>query len=166
MKGSSPVPSITDVLKKISDDKTLILFNRIAVSKGDRNVHLKEMSLSTKQYYSRLSGLMAAGLIRRYNGKYSLTLIGKIVYDAHLNIGKALSYYWKLKAIESIEMSSPGARFPRDELTQLINTLIDNHFIRGFLIKESLLHTIDSQQHQHQQSKEEVNPHYKSRASD
>jgi hypothetical protein len=59
MKGSSPVPSITDVLKKISDDKTLILFNRIAVSKGDRNVHLKEMSLSTKQYYSRLSGLMA-----------------------------------------------------------------------------------------------------------
>ena len=167
MKTSSITPSITDVLKKISDDKTLILFNSIAVSKGDRNVHLKEMSLSTKQYYSRISGLMADGLIRKYNGKYSLTLIGKIVYDAHLNIGKALSYYWKLKAIESIEMSSPGARLPKDELTQLINTLIDNHYIRGFLIKESLLHTIeDHQRHRHQQSKEEVNPHYKSRASD
>lgn len=93
MKSSSLVPSITDILKKISDDKTLTLFNSIAVSNGDRYIHLREMNLSKKQYYSRLSGLVDAGLIRRYNGKYSLTLVGKIVYDSHLNIGKALSYY-------------------------------------------------------------------------
>jgi hypothetical protein len=132
-------PSVADVLKKISDDKTLTLFNSIAVSNGDRYIPLREMNLTTKQYYSRLSGLMAAGLIRRKNGKYSLTLIGKIVYDVQINIGKALSYYWKLKAIESIEMSSSGARLPKEELTQLIETLIDNHFIKDFLIKESLL---------------------------
>jgi hypothetical protein len=54
------------------------------------------------------------------------------VYGAHINIGKALSYYWKLKAIESIEMSSPGARLPKEELIQLINALIDNHFIKDF----------------------------------
>jgi hypothetical protein len=138
-------PSVADVLKKISDDKTLTLFNSIAVSNGDRYIPLREMNLTTKQYYSRLSGLMAAGLIRRKNGKYSLTLIGKIVYDVQINIGKALSYYWKLKAIESIEMSSSGARLPKEELTQLIETLIDNHFIKDFLIKESLLQTIDSQ---------------------
>jgi hypothetical protein len=158
-------PSVVDVLKKISDDKTLTLFNSIAVFNGDKYIHLREMNLTPKQYYSRLSGLMAAGLIRRKNGKYSLTLIGKIVYDAQINIGKALSYYWKLKAIESIEMSSPGARLPKEELIQLINTLIDNNFIRDFLIKESLLHTIDSQRHQHQQSKEETDRHYKSRPS-
>jgi hypothetical protein len=104
---------------------------------------------------------MAAGLIRRKNGKYSLTLIGKIVYDAHLNIVKALSYYWKLKAIESIDTSSTGARLPKEELILLINALIDNRYIKDFLIKESLLHTIDSQRHQHQQSKEETDPHYK-----
>jgi hypothetical protein len=138
-------PSVADVLKKITDDKTLTLFNSIAVSNGDRYIPLREMNLTTKQYYSRLSGLMAAGLIRRKNGKYSLTLIGKIVYDAQINIGKALSYYWKLKAIASIEMSSSGARLPKEELTQLIETLIDNHFIKDFLIKESLLQTIDSQ---------------------
>ena len=138
-------PSVADVLKEISDDKTLTLFNSIAVSNGDKYIHLREMSLTPKQYYSRLSGLMAAGLIRRKNGKYSLSLIGKIVYDVQINIGKALSYYWKLKAIESIEMSSSGARLPKEELTQLIETLIDNHFIKDFLIKESLLQTIDSQ---------------------
>ena len=53
-------------------------------------------------------------------------------------------------------MSSPGAGLSKEELMQLINALIDNHFIKDFLIKESLLYTLeDYQQHQHQQSKEE-----------
>jgi predicted transcriptional regulator len=136
MKDSAAVPSITDILKKISDDKALTLFNSIAVSNRYGDIRLREINLSTKQYYSRISGLMNAGLIRRDNGKYSPTLVGKLVYDALLNIGKSLSYYWKLKAIESIEMSSPGAGLPKEELTQLINTLIDNHFIKDLLIKE------------------------------
>jgi hypothetical protein len=157
---TSLTPSVSTILKKISDDKTLTLFNSIAISMGDRNIHLREMSLTSKQYYSRISGLMAAGLIRRQRGKYSLTLMGKIVYDAHLNIGKALSYYWKLKAVESIDMSSPGARLSREELIQLINTLIDNHFIKDFLIKESLLHTLEDQRNQqHRQSKKEMDLH-------
>ena len=156
---ASFTPSVTDVLKKISDDKTLTLFNSIAVSNEDGNILLREMNLSKKQYYSRLSGLMDAGLIRRRKGKYSHTLVGKIVYDAHLNIGKALSYYWKLKAIESIQMSSPGTRLPKEELTQLIDDLIDNHFIKDFLIKDSLLFTLkehqrlrDRQQHQNKEN--------------
>jgi hypothetical protein len=83
-------------------------------------------------------------------GKYSLTLLGKIVYDARLNIGKALSYYWRLKAIESMDTSSPGASLPKEELIQLINALIDNHFIKDFLIKESLLRIHEHQRHQQQ----------------
>jgi hypothetical protein len=153
MKDSAAVPSITDILKKISDDKALTLFNSIAVSDGHGYIRLREMNLSTKQYYSRLSGLMNAGLIRRDNGKYSLTLVGKIVYDALLNVGKALSYYWKLKAIESIEMSSsssslPGAGLSKEELTQLVNALIDNHFIKDLLIKESLSCTLEDHHQQ------------------
>jgi hypothetical protein len=50
-------PSVADVLKKISDDKTLTLFNSIAVSNGDKYIPLREMSLTPKKYYSRLSGL-------------------------------------------------------------------------------------------------------------
>jgi predicted transcriptional regulator len=157
---TSPTPSVSAILKKISDDKTLTLFNSIAISMGDRNFHLREMSLTSKQYYFRISGLMAAGLIRRQRGKYSLTLMGKIVYDAHLNIGKALSYYWKLKAIESIDMSSPGACLPKEELIQLINTLIDNRFIRDFLVQESSLHILEHQRNQqHQKSDEEMDSH-------
>jgi hypothetical protein len=131
---SPVVPSITSVLKKISDDKALTLFNSIAVSNGDEYIPLKEMNLTTKQYYSRISGLLNAGLIKRHKGKYSHTLLGKVVYDIQMTIGRTLTYYWKLKGIESIEMSS-GASLPEGELAQLINVLIDNNQIKGILMK-------------------------------
>ena len=127
-------PSITHILKKISDDKALVLFNSIAVSpESERYIPLKEMNLSTKQYYSRISGLTDAGLIKRHKGKYFLTLLGKVVYDWQMMIGKTLSYYWKLKAIESIEMSKSG--LPNEERIQLLNALIDNHQIKDILVK-------------------------------
>ena len=136
MKGHSAVPSVTDVLKKISDDGALTLFNSIATSNGQSHIRLRDMNLSTRQYYSKLSGLMNAGLVRRDYGKYSLTLIGEIVYDAYLMVCTALSCYWELKAIDSIEMSTTGTGLSKEELKQLINALIDNHFIKDVLIKE------------------------------
>ncbi|HEX5979023.1 MAG TPA: hypothetical protein VFY68_17195 [Nitrososphaeraceae archaeon] len=147
------VPSISYLLKNISDDKTLTLFNSIAVSNGERYVPLKEMNLTTKQYYSRIAGLKNAGLIKRHKGIFLLTLLGKVVNDVQMTMGKALTYYWKLKAIESVESSS-NVEIPKEELTQLINTLIDNHLIKDILIKEPLSHTFeDHQRHQHQQLK-------------
>ena len=61
-------PSISLILKKISDDKTLTLFNSIAVADSNKYIPLKEMNLTTKQYYSRISGLLNAGLIKRHKG--------------------------------------------------------------------------------------------------
>jgi predicted transcriptional regulator len=131
-------PSITTILKKVSDNKSLILFNIIAVSSSnsDRYIPLKEMNLSTKQYYSRIGGLLEAGMIKRHKGKYFLTLLGKVVYDSQMIIGKTLSYYWKLKAIESIEISTTSGLL-NEETTQLINALIDNHQIKDILLKST-----------------------------
>ena len=130
----SKPPALNYILKKTSDEKTLSLFNSIAISDGERYVPLREMNLTTKQYYSRIAGLMDAGLIKRHKGKYSLTLLGKVVYDSQTMIGKALTHHWKLKALESIEMSA-GDSFPKGELTQLFNALIDNHQIKDILMK-------------------------------
>jgi chromosome condensin MukBEF MukE localization factor len=91
------------------------------------------MNLSTKQYYSRISGLQNAGLIRRDKGKYYLTLLGRVVYESQMMIGKTLSYYWKLKAIESVEMST--TMLLNEEIKQLINALIDNHQIKDILMR-------------------------------
>jgi DNA-binding HxlR family transcriptional regulator len=140
MKKHSPTqqaktsPSITSVLRAISDEKALLLFNTIVSdNNGDRFSSLKEMNLSTKQYYSRVSSLLKAGLVKRQKGKYFPTLLGRVVCDSQMMLGEALSQYWKLKAIESIEMSCPD--LPAEEITQLINALIDSHQIKDILMK-------------------------------
>jgi hypothetical protein len=139
----SIAPSISLVLKKISDEKALILLNSIAGPDGDKYIQLKEMNLSTKQYYSRISGLMDAGLIKRLKGRYSLTLLGKVVHGSQMIIVKTLSYYWKLKVIESIEMS-PNSDLPNEEIAQLIDTLIDNHNIKEILMSSISSYTRDN----------------------
>jgi hypothetical protein len=55
----------------------------------------------------------------------------------------AITYYGKLKALESIEMSS-GTTLPEGELAQLINTLIDNHQIKDILLKSISNPSVDS----------------------
>ena len=106
------------------------------------------MNLSTKQYYSRIAGLVDVGLIKRNNGKYFLTLMGKVVYQSQMLIGKTLSYYWKLKAIESVETSS-NVEIPKEGLTQLINALIDNYLIKDILIKGPMSYTFEDHQLHH-----------------
>jgi hypothetical protein len=137
METSQPqAPSISIILKKISDDKALVLFNSIAVTNEDRYIPLKEMNLTTKQYYTRVSGLLDAGLVKRHKGKYSLTMLGKVVYESQTIIGKTLAYYWKLKAIESLETSGSGPYIPlNEEITQMIDALIDNQQIKDILLK-------------------------------
>jgi predicted transcriptional regulator len=130
--------SIVDILKSISDDKGLILFNTIALANGESEIQIRKMGLTSKQFYSRISKLTKADLIKRKYGRYSLTVLGRVVYEAHTTIGKALMYYWKLKAIESIE-TSPSIKLPKDDLAKLVDTLIDNQQIKDIVRKTSFL---------------------------
>jgi hypothetical protein len=147
--------SIEEVLKSISDDKSLVLFNTIALANGETEIQIRKMGLTTKQYYSRISKLTKADLIKRKNGKYSLTVLGKVVYEAHATIGKALKYYWKLKAIESIEMS-PSVKLPKEDLSQLVDTLIDNKQIKDIILRTSFssLDTVGDRVHHNYQQQE------------
>ena len=77
---------------------------------------------------------MDTGPIKRHYGEYSLTLLGKLVYDSQMIMGKALTYYKKLKAIEEIE-TLYGAAISKEELAQLINALIDSHQIKESIMK-------------------------------
>jgi hypothetical protein len=130
-------PSITSVLKVISDEKALVLFNNIIVSSNDsdRFISLKEINLSLAEYYSRISSFLKAGLIKRHKGKYIPTLLGRVVYDSQMVIEEALSHYWKLKAIDQIETSHSD--LPTEDVTRLINALIDNHRIKNVLMKQA-----------------------------
>ena len=128
---------MVDILNAISDDKSLLLFNTIAITNGETEIQVRKMGLTLKQFYSRMAKLTKADLIRRRNGRYSLTLLGKIVYEAHVTIGKALNYYWKLQALESIQ-TSISTGLPKEEISKLVDTLIDDYQIKDILMKTPL----------------------------
>jgi len=126
--------SIANILKAIADDKSLILFNTIAIAGGDSDILITRLGVTRKQFYSRVSALQKTGLISRKNRQYVLTSLGLIVYDSQLMIGKATNAYWKLKAIDSLQIEH---RLPADERNKIINTLVDNQDIIKILVNQS-----------------------------
>jgi predicted transcriptional regulator len=125
---------VASVLRTIADDKSLELFATVAAETIDSKNLKSRIKLTRKQYYSRLSRMTRAGLVRRKNGKYILTTFGKIVYESKVTIENALSNYWKLKAIDSLETSN---EVPKEEQRKLIETLLANEGIREILVKGS-----------------------------
>ena len=124
--------SAASVLRTIADDKSIELFTTVALETIDSKNLKSRTRLTRKQYYSRLSRMTSAGLVRRKNGKYILTTFGRIVYDSKVTIEHALNNYWKLKAIDSLETSN---EVPKEEQQKLIETLLDNEKIKAILEK-------------------------------
>jgi predicted transcriptional regulator len=115
--------SIINILSAISDDKALTLFKTIAFENNNSDTLLNKTKLTRKQYYSKTADLIKAGLVKRRSGRYFLTAYGKIVYDAHILVEKAINNYWKLKVIDSLDSKD----LSKDEYAKVVNTLIDNN---------------------------------------
>ena len=128
--------SKASVLQAISDKRASNILKNIASSDSNSDILITQLKLTRKQYYSRMSCLIKAGLVKRQKGRYLLTAFGKVIYSAQVNletkIENALTNYWKLKAIDSLEMPS------REETDKVISVLIDNQEIKGILTKDLL----------------------------
>jgi predicted transcriptional regulator len=124
-----------DVINAISDGKSLDIFKAVAATNCNNKSHIfyRKLKLTRKQYYNRMSRMMRVGLIERENGKYFLTSLGKVVYNAESIIGGALHYYWKLKALDSLGVSHPNTKLPPEEYSKIIDKLIDNQKIKEIL---------------------------------
>jgi hypothetical protein len=62
--------SVAGVLRSISDNMSLNLYKSIATSNGEKGEDLlAKTKITRKQYYSRLSNLTKAGLIKRKHGR-------------------------------------------------------------------------------------------------
>ena len=124
--------SLADVLRSISDDKSLSIFQLIGDVNSNGEIILKKLGLSSKQYYSRIAAMMATDLIKRQKGIYTLTPFGKVIYCCIMIAKSALNNYYNLKAVESIQ----GSGFSKEDLGKLVNTLIDNQQVKEFLGKK------------------------------
>ncbi|MFL6321433.1 MAG: hypothetical protein ACJ71K_15515 [Nitrososphaeraceae archaeon] len=124
-----------DVLKAICDNRSLELFRIVALAKQDTDTLISKTKLTRKQYYSRVSSLMNAGLIKRKNGKHTMSAFGKVIYyTTLLTIENAVNYYWKLKVIDSFEISN---NLTSEEREEVIDNLIDNHEIKTVLVSNN-----------------------------
>ena len=121
---------VAKVFESLSDNVSLGLFTTIAHESINSVVLRNKVKITRKQYYSRLSKMMKAGLIKRNNGKLVVTAFGKIVYKVQETIENASSNQWKLRAIDSIELSD---ELPGEERKQLLESLIDNKQLREIL---------------------------------
>jgi predicted transcriptional regulator len=126
--------TVSAILKAIADEKSCELFKTIANGTVDSDTLKTRSKLTRKQYYSRLSRMTKVGLVRKKSGKYLLTAFGKIVFDSQSTVESALNSYWKLRAIDSLEMSN---ELPKEEQQKLIDALLDNQDIKGILVKGS-----------------------------
>jgi hypothetical protein len=121
---------VAKVFESLSDNVSLGLFTTIAHESINSVVLRNKVKITRKQYYSRLSKMMKAGLIKRNNGKLVVTAFGKIVYKVQETVENASSNQWKLRAIDSIELSD---ELPGEERRQLLESLIDNKQLREIL---------------------------------
>ncbi len=145
--------STVSIWRALSDDKSLDLFKIIASASTfaeavyptdsgvliDTQKLISKVKITRKQYYSRISALISSGLVKRSNGKYLLTSLGRVVYSVSALIDQAILDHWKLKAIDALETkSSSGIR--DEERKKIVDMLINNCELKGLLTTGRYLH--------------------------
>jgi hypothetical protein len=127
------VQSVAKIFESLSDEQSVKLFITIA-SHGIYSTELRtQVVLTRKQYYSRISRMIKVGLIKRRSGKLVMTAFGKIVWESQKIIEAANKNQWKLKVLDSIDVSE---ELPKDERRKLLDNLIENRYMREILSKD------------------------------
>ena len=119
---------MSDVLDAVSNDASLELFKLIALTNGSSELLRSKMRITRKQYYSRLYRLVRCGLVKRRDDIYFLTALGRVLYEAQATIESALINYWRIKAVDSLEVG-----IPKVEQKRVIETLIKDQQIKNIL---------------------------------
>jgi predicted transcriptional regulator len=83
--------SVAEIVSTISNENALAVFKTIAATRGDTELIRIKLNMTRKQYYSRICKLLNAGLVKRKNKRYSLTVFGEVVYDYAMILEKALN---------------------------------------------------------------------------
>jgi hypothetical protein len=117
---------LAEIIQIISDDKSVLLLQTIFTASGDTSEVLRtRLRLCRKQYYSKMSRMSKAGLVKRQKGRYFVT-----AFDAHRLLVSAVKNHWKLKAIDSWKYDL----LPKEERVKIIEGMIGNQQMRQILL--------------------------------
>ena len=124
---------VAKIYWSLSDEQSIKLFTIIA-SEGIDSLELRnKIPLTQKQYYFRPSRMISVGLIKRRSRKLVLTAFGKVVFESQKIVEFANSNQWKLKVLDSIDLSD---ELPKEERRKLLDKLIESKQIKEILSKE------------------------------
>jgi hypothetical protein len=121
--------SLSEIFSVLSDDDSLRIIQMIVDHRDPKIADFE----SPKRYYTRLSKLKNAQIVKRKGGSYELTAFGSVIYDIIQTVKLAHELHWKLQVIDAI-----GDRVPNAERQQIIESLIPDKSIRKTLIETRL----------------------------
>ena len=132
MKDKTKLAAVSNlqILKVISDQVTLDIFNAIAKNPETSDSLKQKLDLTYKVYYSRAAKLLIRNIIKRKGGKYFLTSFGKLIHEAQLIIASAVELSRQLWLVDSV-MSN--IEIPYEERKEVIDRMIDNPLIKAIL---------------------------------
>jgi hypothetical protein len=121
--------SLSEIFSVLSDDDSLRIIQMIVDHRDPKITDFE----SPKRYYTRLSKLKNALVVKRKGRSYELTAFGLVIYDMIQTVKLAHDLHWKLRVIDAI-----GERVPDVERQQIIESLILDKSIRKTLIETRL----------------------------
>jgi hypothetical protein len=132
----TPSVDLCEIFKCISDDKSLTLFNSVALVQEKSELLISKLGMTRKQFYARMERMSLQGLITKKGGRYNLTTMGKIIYHLQNTIGKAAEINrWKLSTIDTLVNEEC---IPTNELHTMVDKLIENDELRT-IVHQTLL---------------------------
>lgn len=129
--------SVSDILRTISDSKSLRLVSILAANDRESEDLITTVGISRKEYYSRIVRLVDAGLIKKVGRVYNLSYFGRIIYEAQLMLAQAINEhstvarsYSMLKSIEipadfdgPVDIKGVGANLPTVNQIEITNPI-------------------------------------------
>jgi predicted transcriptional regulator len=112
-------PSTMQILDAIRDTKSLNLFNAVSLEVNRASDIMIKLSITRKQFYSRISKLLRAGMIKCVDGKYTITAFGTVIYEIQLILGVVIENNSKL---ENLDLNNSSNEIGMNSQEQVITT--------------------------------------------
>jgi CheY-like chemotaxis protein len=126
----NPELALLEMFRVLSKKPNMFVFNAIAKEKViDGDLIGKALNMNRSDKRKSLSELFRIDLIRRKSGKYSLTSLGKLIYDLQNRVENMLSLSHTLKVVDSTEDFSDHHR------NEIINCIIKDTHARDLLMQ-------------------------------
>ena len=95
---------LTSILRVLSRPDAVKILYRAGTGIENSTYAMEELNLTPKRYYYRLNELLAADLVKKVDGVYGQTALGRIIYDRFLlAMGKTVAAKDKLELIVHLE---------------------------------------------------------------